>query len=522
MPLSQSKLLVRVDAGIHTGTDRIRGIHGLAREYRQHGGHTTIVCSEIPNSLRRRIEHDCITVLQTGKPAGSVDDCFATQDIIAHERPDWLAIDGAAFDTNYLDQIATNIRRVSILDGIARGRSNLIVDDTWNHVPDDSTNFGSHVQQSLKSEWLSGPSFSLIDRQRPQQPINRKIVAEAKKILVWIHGADVDNWTLRTLQSLSDLATKRMTVDCLVGQNYDHFAELENFKRYSNVTLRIHKNVDRLDPLAERSDLAISSGHTGCFSLAYYGVPTILVSTAESNQKVIAALHQNRAALSIAHQHQPNTGHPPTAFETIKKLLNDRFRRHSLSRHAMDLVDGQGAKRIINCMATRSVSVRSANDSDCELFWQWRNDPEVLAAALNQTPVAWSTLTDWFSHAQADPNQMIWVIENATDQPIGEIEVRINDYGDQAELNMLLNQQHRSHATKAMLIQIALEKIFATTEVVQVLAQTRNGNIDSEKSFRAAGFETIAPTIIDGVMASQFLFAREQSQHQAGHSNKAA
>ena len=101
MPLSQSKLLVRVDAGIQMGTGRVRGIHALAREFRQRGGQATIVCSEIPNALRRRIEHDCISVQQTGSPAGTVADNFATQEIIALERPDWLAIDGAAFDVHY-------------------------------------------------------------------------------------------------------------------------------------------------------------------------------------------------------------------------------------------------------------------------------------------------------------------------------------------------------------------------------------------------------------------------------------
>ena len=521
MPLSQSKLLVRVDTGIQIGTDRIRGIHALAREYRQHGGKTTIVCSEIPNSLRRRIEQDCITVLQTEQPTGTVSDCFATQEIIAHERPDWLAIDGAVFDASYLAQIATNIRRVLILDGISREHSNLSVDDSWDHSPVQPTNFGNHAQQPFEPELFSGPDYSLIDCLRSPQPINRKTVVEAKRILVWIHDADVDNWTLRTLQSLSDLATKRTTVDCLVGSNYEHFAELESFKRHSNVTLRIHKNLDRLAPLAERSDLAIASGHTGCYSLAYYGIPTILVPTAESNQNIIAALHQNRAALSIAHQ-QPATASSPTVFETIKNLLRDRFKRHSLSRHAMDLVDGYGANRIVDSMAKCSVSLRPAEDFDCELFWQWQNDPEVRAAALNQSPVAWTTLTDWFFDAQADSQQQIWVIENAISQPIGYIEFRLNDHGDQAETNMLFDQQHRNHNTKAMLIEIALEHLFATTTVGQVVAQTRSGNIEFEKSFRTAGFETIAPTIIDGVMASRFLCTRPQSQNQTGRSSKVA
>ena len=513
MPLSQSKLLVRVDAGIQMGTGRVRGIHALAREFRQRGGQATIVCSEIPNALRRRIEHDCISVQQTGSPAGTVADNFATQEIIALERPDWLAIDGAAFDVHYVNQIADNIKRISILDGIPRGRANLVV-DTGTKSSSGPDHLGNSIQR------LSGPAFSLVDRLRTLQPLNRKTVAEAKRILVWIHGPDIDNWTLRTLQSLSDLATKRMTVDCMVDQNYKHFAELENFKRYSNATLRIHKNIDRIEPLAERADLAITSGHTGCYSLAYFGIPTILISTPESNQKIISILHQNRAGLSLAHQIESDESPPPTVFETIKKLLTDQFKRHSLSRHAMDLVDGQGVKRIVNSMANCSVTLRQANDRDCEMIWHWRNDPEVRSVALNQEPLAWTTLTDWFYQAQDAPNQQVWIIENAIDQPIGEVCFEIDDRNDQASINMLLDQTNRSRGTGALLIKLALEQLYTTTNVTQVVAQMRSGNIASEKSFRAAGFEPIAPTIVNGVMASQFLFTRDQNQ--TSRSNKVA
>ena len=513
MPLSQSKLLVRVDAGIQMGTGRVRGIHALAREFRQRGGQATIVCSEIPNALRRRIEHDCISVQQTGSPAGTVADNFATQEIIALERPDWLAIDGAAFDVHYVNQIADSIKRISILDGIPRGRANLVV-DTGTKSSSGPDHLGNSIQR------LSGPAFSLVDRLRTLQPLNRKTVAEAKRILVWIHGPDIDNWTLRTLQSLSDLATKRMTVECMVDQNYKHFAELENFKRYSNATLRIHKNIDRIEPLAERADLAITSGHTGCYSLAYFGIPTILISTPESNQKIISILHQNRAGLSLAHQIESDESPPPTVFETIKKLLTDQFKRHSLSRHAMDLVDGQGVKRIVNSMANCSVTLRQANDRDCEMIWHWRNDPEVRSVALNQEPLAWTTLTDWFYQAQDASNQQVWIIENAIDQPIGEVCFEIDDRNDQASINMLLDQTNRSRGTGALLIKLAIEQLFATNNVTQVVAQMRSGNIASEKSFRAAGFEPIAPTIVNGVMASQFLFTRDQSQ--ALRSNKVA
>ena len=511
MPLSQSKLLVRVDTGIQTGTEGIRGIHALAREFRYRGGQAVVVCSEIPSVLRRRIEHDCITVRQTGFPAGSVDDCFATQEIIVLERPNWLGIDGAAFDADYINQIAKSIKHVSIFDGNPRGRIDLMVGDSGS----DANAFGTDASS------LTGPAFSLVDRLHTQ-PTTRKIVAEAKKILVWIDGADVDNWTLKTLQSLSDLASKRMSVDCMVGRKYEHFAELENFKRYSNVTLRIHKNLDRIEPLTERADLAVANGHRGCYSLAYFGIPTILISNPESNASIVGALHQKRAAFSIAHETEPNTDRPPRLSQALKKLISDRFKRHLLSRHAMDCVDGLGARRVLNHLASRAVSLRPARDSDCELIWQWQNDPEVRSVALNRQLIAWSAHDEWFEKSQADPNHQILIAENTAGRPIGQIGLQFDTRGDQVEINVIVDQKNRGRGTGLLLIKIALERIFSTTAANNVVAQMRSGNTASEKSFRAAGFKTIAPMIVDGVMARQFLFVRDQADEQATLAKKAA
>ena len=520
MPLSQSKLLVRVDVGIEKGTEGVRGVHALAREFRHCGGQAVIVCNDIPNVLRRRIEQDCIAVRQTGCAPGSVDDCFAVQEIIALERPDWLAIDGAAFDANYIDQISKSTKHLSILDGNPRGQAHLVVGDAAAEADGGKSHYDS-ISFSTRPKLLTGPAFSLVERLNAQ-PLNQKVVAEAKKILVWIDGADLDNWTLKTLQSLSDQATKRMTVDCVVGHQYAHFAELENFKRYSNVTLRIHKNQDRIEPLTERADLAIASGHRGCYSLAYFGIPTILITTPESNANIVSALHQKRAVFSIAHETNPETGHSPKLGKTIKKLISDRFKRGLLSRHAMDCVDGLGSKRVVSHLASLSISLRPAIDSDCELIWQWRNDPEVRSVALDQQPIAWSDHTGWFDESQADDKRQIFIAKNTAGHSIGHIEFQFDEGGNQVRLSLIVDQKHRGRGTGVSLIKIALERIFATTEINKVVAQMRSGNTASEKSFRTAGFRTIAPTIVDGVMARQFLFERNQADDQPSRATKAA
>ena len=280
--------------------------------------------------------------------------------------------------------------------------------------------------------------------------------------------------------------------------------------------------MDRIDSLTERADLAIANGHRGCYWLAYFGIPTILISNPESNENIVAAMHEKRAAFSIAHETHPDTGRPPALGQTIKTLISNRFKRGLLSRHATDCVDGLGSKRIIDHLASLAVSLRSANDSDCELIWQWRNDPEVRSVALDRQLIAWSTHDDWFAESQANPNHQNLIAENTAGRPIGLIEFCLNTEGDAAELNLTLDQKYLGQGTGILLIKIALERIFTTTAVSKVVAQMRSGNTASENSFRTAGFKTIAPTIVDGVMARQFVFVRGQADEQLSRLTKAA
>lgn len=510
MPLNQSKMLIRVDAGIGVGAKRVNAMLALAREYRRRGGHTVMVVNEIPNSLLRRIESEGTCVHQIRCVSGSDEDQFETCEIIDLEKPDWLAVSGKAFNSKFVRDISASVDFLLLADGIERSvQANLIVGgqppvDEFH--ADDST--GSFTPR------LAGPAFALVDRVKVFQPSERKIVAQARRILVWNHGPDVDNWTLRTLQSLSDMTPKRLVVDCVASPDYLHFAELENFKRHARVTLRIHRNVDRIEPLAERTDLAVANGHAGCYRLAYLGVPSILISTPESNLSIIEALHRHRAAVSVAHTTDSGTNRSADLVNAVKKLLTDRFRRHSMSRHGMELIDGEGPKRVANRIANCMVSLRTATPDDCELFWHWRNDPESRSVSLSKSPTAKSDHSSHFHQTLNSNDHATWIAENRSKSPIGKIDIQFQDSGSQAILNMTLDQNYRGRGNGVVIIEAAVRKLFDEFHIKKIIAQVRTGNVAIEKSYRDAGFISITPKIINGALASQFLRAVQPELQQ--------
>lgn len=514
MPLSQSKMLIRVDAGISVGARRVNSMLALAREFRRRGGQTVMVVNEIPNSLCRRIENEGTSVHQIRCASGGQEDQFETQEIIELEQPNWLAIGGHAFDSNFVKSISNSVEFLMLTDGIERTtRTDLVVGTR----PLSDSDFPCSIFQATNTTRLAGPKFALVDQAKIHQPADRKIVAQARRILVWNQGPDVDNWTLRTLQTLSDMPAKRLVVDCIASPGYLHFAELESFKRHSKVTLRIHRNLDRIEPLVDRTDLAVANGHAGCYRLAYLGVPSILITTPESNSNIIDSLHRHRAAVSVAHTTDTGPNRSSDLVKTIKKLVGDRFRRHSMSRHGMDLVDGKGPKRVLNRMARCMFSFRPATTSDSELLWQWQNDPESRSVALNSGPISWPVHVEQFQNSLSSDDQEIWLAVNRSNSPFGKIGVCFEPHINRATLDLNLEQKYRGRGTGAVLIEAAAEKLFAETDVNEVVGQIRSGNAASEKSFRQAGFIAIAPKIINGFMASQFIRHRQPEADRNSH-----
>ena len=109
MPLSQTKLLIRADAGPGIGAQHVRRMHTLARTYRQRGGEATMVVGDVPTSLLNKIERDGIRVFRVLSPAGQQADAIETREIIALERPHWRAIDGHQFSADYQSYLCEGV-----------------------------------------------------------------------------------------------------------------------------------------------------------------------------------------------------------------------------------------------------------------------------------------------------------------------------------------------------------------------------------------------------------------------------
>ncbi len=515
MSTSQSKLLIRADAGPTVGTGHVMRTLALGQSWARNGGQVTFVCGDLPRGLVKRIENENFDVyqIQNGNCDGA--DAKDTSEIASVVQPGWIVLDGYRFDDTYQQSVR------------AGSRARLLVVDDYGHASHSHADLilnqnvyasSSQYANSSRAKVLAGPQFVLLrnefDRDAAAAMKSKKIVAEARRILVTFGGADPDNWTLKTLQILSDLNRKKLIVDCVAGACYTHFAELQMFKKSANMSLRIHRNIDRMSQLMERVDLAITAGGSTCYELARCGVPSIVASIAANQIPIARTLHDAGVMVSIdenGSRKEPCKLNGTRLKQAIRKLINDPDQRRSMSQDGRRLVDGKGATRIIRTMSASAFSVRAATEKDAEVLWRWQNDPEVRSVALNKKPRTAAAFASALRKQVADPSFSVWIAENEQKEPVAGISFAAATDTTASCVSVIVNQAQRGRGLGTILIRRACEQFFNTGtngNCNSVIAQVKAGNVACEKAFRGAGFAGIQPAIVNGKMAHQFELER--------------
>ena len=515
MVTAQSRLLVRADAGPNIGTGHVMRTLALGQAWKQRGGSVTFVCGHLPRGLIKRIEAEDFQLFQIKNDHSDAADARETADIASVVQPDWLVVDGYGFDDVYQRAVIAPQRKLLVVDDFGHAAhhfADLVLNQNVYASP-------RQYPDSCRGKILAGPQYILLrnefgHRKYKNAAEPKRIAREACRILVSFGGADPDNWTLKSLQVLSELKHKRLIVDCVVGACYPHAAELDKFKKSANMSLRTHRNVDRMSQLMSRVDLAVTAGGSTCYELAHCGVPAIVASIAENQFAISNAMNERGIMISID---EPSSAHAASAEKCFNEkrlkraiggLINNPGQRKVMSDQGQRLVDGNGAQRIARTMAAGSFTLRMATMEDSDVMWHWRNDPEVRSVSFDDSPIPFDSFRRKLRSQLNQPQSQVWIAEDSHGQRIGQIQFEETDNADSSVISVILDQTRRGKGLGTLLISRACEEFFKLSDSETVVAQIKPGNVASEKAFRAAGFCGIQPAIVNGKMALQSVLDR--------------
>jgi UDP-2,4-diacetamido-2,4,6-trideoxy-beta-L-altropyranose hydrolase len=343
---AQLSLYIMADADSKIGTGHIMRCIALAQAWQDRGGKATFFSHCESDTLRQHIINEGFGFIAIEIPHSDpsvLDQTLEKLSAISY-RPSancWLVLDGYHYTPDY--QAA--IRDAGI---------HLLVIDDMNHLQhyhaDILLNQNIHAQD-LKyhcdedTTLLLGTRYVLLRREfLKYRDFKHKIPKRAKNILVTLGGADPDNVTLKAIEALNLLEDPDISVKIIIGPANPHQEMLRKALSSIHFKMELLANPLNIPCLMTWADVAVSAGGSTCWELAFMELPSILIALSPDQQGIVDGLSHNGFALKIDEHITQDIA------DALSALIVDHEKRKTMSIQGRNLVDGNGACRVVKAI----------------------------------------------------------------------------------------------------------------------------------------------------------------------------
>ncbi|MBN1280622.1 MAG: UDP-2,4-diacetamido-2,4,6-trideoxy-beta-L-altropyranose hydrolase [Candidatus Thermoplasmatota archaeon] len=256
------------------------------------------------------------------------------------QKIDWVVTDHYGIDASYIQVIKQ------------RGFYVLSIDDTAQiHYYSDII-----VNQNICAEKLEfstepytipllGPSYVML-RDELLVREKKKYHTKVKKLLLLLGGSDSQNYILTILQSIANVI-QNIELLVVIGPFNPHKAILQAYAEETDLPINCLYSPKNMAEYYLQADLAISAGGSSCYELAYFGIPSLIITVANNQRGVAYGFHTNRIGLYLGEQAEIKPEH---LRDKVKELVEDKSLRDRMRQNGMNLVDGKGKAHIVDSM----------------------------------------------------------------------------------------------------------------------------------------------------------------------------
>jgi UDP-2,4-diacetamido-2,4,6-trideoxy-beta-L-altropyranose hydrolase len=494
-------LLIRADASIGIGTGHVMRCLALAQARQDAGGRVVFAMAEATSAIQARIAAESCEVVSISASAGTLDDAKETIDLARKQKCDWIAVDGYQFSSDYQRTLKTAGFKILFLDDYVHAH-HYFADLVLNQ------NVGAgaelYVDREPETRLLLGPRYCLLRREfGAWRDWTRKISPICRHLLVMMGGSDPEDLTVHVIEALGSAGLEELVTTVVIGGSNPNFATLQRLVGRSGQKIILRKDVSNMTEPMAAADVAISAGGSTCWELCLLALPMLLIDVAENQTKLVKELDRRGCAIRVGDR---NVTVEKIA-DQLKRVVGTEELRQSLSKRSRELVDGNGAARVVSVLrGTEGIRIRYVRANDVRRLWEWVNDPEVRAASFSSAAISWQTHVEWFAKKFGENRSLLFIAEDEAGSAFGQIRFDLN--GKDAELNISLAKERRGAGLAVPLIESAVREVFASTECTRVHAFVKPENAASARTFEKARFVRIGIDQIRGNAAVHFLCGR--------------
>jgi UDP-2,4-diacetamido-2,4,6-trideoxy-beta-L-altropyranose hydrolase len=497
---SQS-LVLRADAGAQIGTGHVMRCLALAQAWHDAGGTAHFAAAELPGGLAARLSAEGSALHRLEADPGSQEDVVQTIALAHRLGVTWVVEDGYHFGAGYQRAIKEAGLRLLAIDDYGHAghyAADLVLNQ--NIYADESL----YPSREPYTRLLLGTQYVLLRREFwSWRGWQREIPDVARKVLVTMGGSDPDNVTRKVMEALQQVDLDGLEVTVVTGASNPHYQELQTVAQESPHKTRVVRNVDNMPDLMAWADLAVSGAGSTCWEMAFMGLPNLALVLAENQEQVAEGLDANEAAINIGCASELSS---LEIAHVLRDLANATGKRVTIPQRGRELVDGEGAGRVTTQMQKRSLRLEAAQMEDCDLLWEWANDPVVRAASFSPDPIRREEHVAWLTSKLADPNHILYLALVDT-TVVGQIRYQLD--GQDAVVSVSLVSEWRSRGYGSEVIWQASRQLLETMRANRIVAYIKPENMASAKAFARAGFRQSGATTVRGQRALCFVLERD-------------
>jgi len=474
-------LTIRADADQKMGTGHLMRCLALGQAWKDAGGEVTFVTGCKNRRLLERLAQEGFKVHVLTAAYPGREDWQRTLQFMPDSTGHWLVLDGYHFDEHYQQSVKMSGYQLLLIDdlaGLQRCHADIVLNQNLHAEQSAYRVCGSEVSLLL------GPRFCLLRREFFKWRGWIRTVSEtANKVLITMGGSDPGNITALVLQALQRQEIKSTEAVVALGADNPFETELRAVAKAAGIQVQLVVDAKEMDQLMAWADIAVSAAGATTWELAFMGLPSLLLKLAENQRPVAERMHAAGAALDLW---WPDEIVPELLAGRIASLLADYEQRRRLARCSQELVDGEGADRLLMHLEKKRLRLRPVREDDARLLWEWANEPEVRAVSFSPQPVLWTLHFQWLRNRLEEATCYFYLAINADDQPVGQ--VRFDVSGDEANVSVSLGRQFRGAGYGTELLQLACAKVFREPSVKLLRAYVKPDNQASLNAFAKAGF----------------------------------
>lgn len=335
-------LIFRVDASPNIGTGHLMRCLALGQAWKGAGGKVILITSCQNESLLQRLRAEDFGIHLISNQYPDPSDWNHTKNIINNYSNTWVVLDGYHFNENYQKWIKDSGNNLLLIDDMAHLK---------HYYADIILNQNLHAEElnydcEPNTKLLMGTKYVLLRREFMKwRGLKRKIPDVARKILITLGGTNPQNCLEEILFSIKEIDIPGIEVTVILGACNSNFEKIKDFITKIKISGRAVINVPNMPKKMSWADIAISSGGTTVWELAFMGVPTIIGIITPIEEFLVNGLKKHGLFYNMGWLNQLSVHQ---LAKDLTWLILDKGARSNMSSLGQHYVNGAGCDNVLN------------------------------------------------------------------------------------------------------------------------------------------------------------------------------